>query len=214
LEKIWLIVYQIVLELKIKKNEGIIPRGLYLETLNRAKTKGVIVVGMNPGRINNDSQEYKNLLKDKISYYNYVKAFEKNILYKHPYFKRTHEVLEILKFTGPILWTEIVKCQSEENGKLSYDTIRNCVHKFLKKEVELVDYPIFALGDKAYNTCLLLFPERKIIDSQHPPGANSNFYNFLKLIKKHQLILRTKINNLKSNGTICLKDALIDINKL
>ena len=191
-----------------KKKIGAIPRGLYLETEKRTKEKGIIVVGMNPGKIDNDPQEYKDILKEKCSYQNYIESFKKNILHKSPYFERTREILDILNFTGPILWTEIVKCQSEENGKLDFPTIRNCAHKFLKNEVALVDYPILALGDKAYPTCLLIFPERKIIGSPHPSGANPRFHRFLKNLKGKQLKIKQKIGSLEGNESIHLKELI------
>jgi hypothetical protein len=188
------------------KKEGIIPRGLYLETKDRVGDKGIIVVGMNPGRMQKDDKEYRDILKDVASYKNYVKAFEDNILYKHPYFERTRKVLDILGFVGPIIWTEIVKCQSKENGKLSFSAIRNCVHRFLKKEIDLIDYPLLALGDKSYNTCLLIFPERKIIGCPHPSGANSSFHSFLKYLENRKSNIKKIVDNLQDNETIHLKE--------
>jgi len=191
-----------------KKKEGITPRGLYLETKSRDAGNMIIVVGMNPGRIQKDDEEYKDTLKDVTSYENYTKALESHILYKHSYFKRTREILSILGFNGAILWTEIVKCQSEENGKLPYSTIRNCVHTFLKKEVNLTDCPILALGDKAYSTCLLIFPERKIIGVPHPSGANSGFKKFLIELEANKEEIKKRISQLKENEAVHLKDII------
>lgn len=192
-----------------KKKEGIIPRGLFLETNGRTGDNIIVIVGMNPGRMQKDDKEYKDTLKDVKSYKNYAKSFENKVLYKHPYFKKTREVLGILNFNGPILWTEIVKCQSEENGKLPYSTIRKCVHTFLKEEVKLIDDSIImALGDKAYNTCLLIFPERKIIGCPHPSGANSGFHKFLNDLKDKKQSIVKSIDKLKDTDTVHLKDII------
>lgn len=186
--------------------EAAIPRGFYLELNDRTNAPGIIVVGMNPGRIKRDGSEYREILRNNGSYSNYKDAFERNILYKHHYFKRTRKILKILDIAGPILWTEIVKCQSDENKKLAPQTIRVCVHKFLKKEVSLVKGPILALGNKAYNTCLLIFPERKIIGVYHPSGANVGFDEFLKFLTNKKSRILRKISSLPDNGSINLGD--------
>lgn len=196
---------------KIENNPefGAIPRGLYLETKNRSTGKGIIVVGMNPGKIQkNDNGEYSAILRKASSYENYKSAFETYVLYKNSYHNRIRQIIDALNFNGPILWTEIVKCQSENNGELPATTIRTCVHRFLKKEVELLDYPILALGDKAYNTCLLIFPERKVIGCSHPSGANVSFPGFFKnlISKKNKVMLH--LDKLKDDGSVHLKDIL------
>jgi hypothetical protein len=155
---------------------GIIPRCLFFE--EREGKNGAIVVGLNPGHSTKEQREYA--IKNNCSYDSTVE-FWKNKYWA--YFKRTKELLDLLGFDGPIIWTELVKCECLEKQVFSdipIQTKRTCIDKFLRKEVDRYPkYPIIAAGNEAFEFCSLSFPYNFIIGIPHPSPAHKNAFNDL-----------------------------------
>lgn len=69
--------------------------------------------------------------------------FESN-LNNRSYFKRTRDLITLLGFDGNILWTDLAKCEClGKNGKLPIQTLRVCINRFLRKEVNFSSIPPF-----------------------------------------------------------------------
>jgi len=160
----------------IKKNlkEGIIPRCMNLEKRNGKNNS--IVVGHNPGKCKKEEKEY--YLKNNLSPDSVQTFFEESELKQKPYFKRTRDLITKLGFEGDILWTDLAKCEcSGKNGILPIQTLRVCINKFLRKEINIFkSQVIFALGNKAFNFCALSFPDHFIVGLYHPSGSYGDFH--------------------------------------
>jgi len=158
--------------------QGIIPRCLLSE--NRKGKKKCIIVGLNPGKCKKSEREYYR--RNGIKYASVQRYFSESKLHNRAYFARTRNLISQLGFDGDILWTDLAKCEClGKNGKLPAQTLRVCINKFLKNEIELFKgSTIFALGNVAFNFCALRFPEYFIVGIPHP----SSYGNFDKLKKK------------------------------
>jgi len=175
-----------------KQKTGQIPRCLFLELEKstgekRDGKRGVVIVGLNPGAAKDTEKQHYlmhgsadehpncNELYDAVKGWMRLKG-----LVSEPYYLKLYKFLGTLNslpsqpgITGPILWTELVKCESTpEEGKLPVQTISECTKGFLFREMELVpcDWPIIAAGKDAYDFLRIQFPRRKIIGVPHPTG--------------------------------------------
>jgi hypothetical protein len=166
-----------------KPEKGIVPRCLVLEQRNVGK--GAIVVGLNPGKCQKEEMQFF------MDNQNDPKAFEKYFFQKIKnisYFKRARNILSLLGFKGDILWTDLVKCQCVgENGIIPIQTMRVCISKFFKKEIESVfpRYTIFALGNKAFEFCSLSFPKHLVVGLPHTSGSFGTFVHLYQKVEKN-----------------------------
>ncbi len=191
------------------KREGKIPRCINLEFEHRNPNgQGVIIAGMNPGKA--QKKEMRIYIENDGSYESHKNFMKEYILKngKNRYHDEIREIVNILGFDGLILWSEIVKCQSQKGVKqLDVQTIRNCVHRFFKKEIELFKgFPILAIGNESFRTCSLLFPDRQIIGIEHPSGANRSYTRFKKKLLENIEQIKIKLNNLEKTKAIHLND--------
>jgi len=179
----------------IKNNPtiGVIPRGLVLEERKGGRT--CAVVGLNPGKCKKAERDY--YLSKGIRYSSIVDYFMSN-LRDGSYYGRNKEVINLLRFDGDILWTDLIKCEcSGKNGTLPIQTIRVCVNTFLRQEIMLFKCStIFALGNKAFNFCALSFPNHYVICVPHlnSRGDFSRLRNRIARNRRHfiQKIFDTK----------------------
>jgi len=166
-----------------KPEEGKIPRCLILESKGR-KRNGIIIIGENPGRAG--GTENSQLIKanyDKYIEFWKEKKGEKKGEGKEDkgYYGKLREFAEKLGFKGPILWTDVVKCQKDidknKKSELPAQTIRNCVNEYLLEEVEKApeNWPIIACGKVAFNAVSYLFLDRLIIGIPHVTGSYGDF---------------------------------------
>jgi hypothetical protein len=188
--------------------EGIIPRCLWFDTYKKKNNKGCIVVGINPGiPKNKDAQLF---FKNEVTLYDKQVKWLKNLTYPYKgtsnyYTKLVNFIRKLLKIKGPILWTELVKCQlKRKGGKLLKDTIRICMKKFLKKELEIIPrkWPIIAIGSKSYQE--IQDSNHLVIGIPHSTGPYANKL-FDKLCKRKN---NTKLKRIKeliklSNKNTC-----------
>ncbi len=171
--------YQKHEDIRCDVKRGWIPHGLVHEDENRTKSaKGVIIVGLNPGQA--DAEE-RRFCRTHLNQYDEIIAYWKErFLFKHRYYKSLRSMVDSLGLRGPILWTEIVKCQGKKNGYLSIQTIRDDIHKHLYKEIEIApkNWPIIAVGSRAYEILCYQYLDRKIMGVPHSTGSFGQFSRF------------------------------------
>ena len=88
------------------------------------------------------------------------------------------KLVHALELKGPVLWTELVKCQSEPEVKeLPVQTLRTCSGEFLRRELERLpeNWPLFGVGWEAYKALAYLFSARTVIGVPHPTGSYGHF---------------------------------------
>jgi len=198
--------------------EGVIPRGLILETEGRkSNAKGCIVIGINPGKASKFEKNYyrEKYIENKgsINYENLLFLWENGWKNKKPvkncqYFQKLRKISNGLGLKGPIIWTNLAKCQNQDPP---LQTIRTCVGTYLKKELELFpsDWPIIAAGREPYILSACLCPNHIIIGVTHPSERSGRFDDFFDedniLYKKFQINLN-KLWDGKRGEAIWLAD--------
>ncbi|MBI4301119.1 MAG: hypothetical protein HY664_00750 [Chloroflexi bacterium] len=166
------------------KGEGILPRCLVFETDNRTDGRGSVIVGINPGRSRPVERQF--YIKNGPNY-EQVLAFWNKKIWNDPYYDRLRKLVHELGFGGPILWTELVKCENGERvEQLPLQTFRTCTRAHLTQELELIpqDWPLIAVGREAYKALAYLYPSRVVIGIPHAKGSHGQFS---KLFDKGQL---------------------------
>ena len=181
--------YDICRGINFSTEQGVYPRCLHLETEGRDLNEiGCVVIGLNPGTImdkkngigykerehfrnlgfNRDSleleQNRRTVFQEQASYFkSHTKS---NVVY----YRRINALLSFLEIKGPILWTELVKCEcpSSSDGLIK-STVHKCATKYLFKELDAVpnDWIVFALGDEIYRY-LLLRESINLVGLPHP----------------------------------------------
>ena len=182
------------------QTEGILPRCLILETEGRTSSRGSIVCGINPAPALPPEVEFYR--SNGTSYRSLLQWWEEH-LKDIPYYARLRAFVSELGFDGPILWTDIAKCQNKSpKVRLSINdhpqTFRRCSALFLTQEIEKCpsDWPIIAAGREAYLALLYLCPDRALIGIPHPTGSYANT-QFLRLFEDHlklKLEIKSRIN--------------------
>jgi hypothetical protein len=177
-------VYRGYEDVRCDPKKGILPRCLYYETEDRKLSKrGCVIVGINPGRAKEDERDYfrKNgaTYKAEVNYWQdyWQEAKNKRTGKKHPYYERLRTLASDLGIEGPILWTELVKCESEKGTSLSVQTIRDDIHRYLLKEIHHIpgSWPLIGAGRRAYEILSFSFPKRTVIGVPHPTGSYGQF---------------------------------------
>lgn len=171
-----------------KSEKGIIPRCLILEEKDREESaRGAVVVGINPGRASDKECAY--YLENGCSYDAVKDYWWHNLGYNHRYYKQLREFLNESGIRGPILWTELVHCESAAGVKqLSVQTVRDSIDRYLEREIACVseteNSPLIGVGAKAFEILAYRFPRRLVIGIPHPTGS---FGQFAKLMPKRKL---------------------------
>lgn len=165
--------------------EGDFPRGLYLETENTDDSPGTVICGLNPGSALIKEKEYY-LSREKICYLDFAEYWKQKIR-NLKYFEQSRKLVQGLERKGPILWTDLVKCENESDKvELSFRyhsaTFRRCTQKFLFREIKWApkSWLIVALGWEAYRALMFMFPERQILGVPHPSGSRGLFSPFFE----------------------------------
>ncbi|MEK7578502.1 MAG: hypothetical protein AAB456_02180 [Patescibacteria group bacterium] len=194
-------------DLVCDQSRGIIPRGLIFEDSGRdLNAVGSVIVGLNPGQSKKiDRAYFKGAFDRKALTYQVSVSFWNSKYRTWKYHNRLRSVSDKLGLKGPILWTELVKCQSKKRGILRVQTVRDDIHKYLLKEIAVIpeSWPLIAGGNKAYEILSYSFPNRLVIGVPHPTGTFgghwSNHINDKKIkilknvIKKsHPVAIHTK----------------------
>ena len=170
--------------------EGIIPRSLYLERPD-AEGRGCFAVGLNPGR--SSAQERRLFIKHGVTLQR-VNEYREGIA-NIPYFRGPRAVIDQLCLSGPILWSNLAKCENPERrrGLPPLQTLRHCTQRFLRRELAAIpsDWVVLGIGWEAYRALAYLVPERVIIGIPHPTGAAPNFRRMFKNDAPHPALLDT-----------------------
>lgn len=190
------------------KKSGRIPRCIFFDLQGSSKTTGCIIVGINPGIMKSGSEEQKHYLKNKghLTYQTIFKFW--NLGEKeHNYYKFLRNLVNKIGYDGPILWTELVKCEKRNrNTPIPLQTFRICTNKFLSKEIDKVppEWPIIAVGREAHKAISYLYPTRSVLGVPHPTSSRGHFnrlYVKNKFGKQFKKIVDQKIQIfLKNKG--------------
>jgi len=158
------------------------PRCLYLEPKG-ATTIDCVVIGMNPGKIDEKNKETK--------YYreNCTRELDYSVLYDYRSdrndakskghtnnrFIRTFLNTTKLIPNDSILWTELCKCQSTE-GEPPLQTYRKCMSKYLNHELALVkkDTPLICAGKTVYRAMAFRYTEKAVIGIPLPSSRGND----------------------------------------
>lgn len=158
-------------------NEGIVPRCLLLETEGHSDAQGTAIVGINPGP--SGARERNFYLTNGPTYEQVVNYWRTHVSHRHKYYTGLRKLSTELGFSGPILWTELVKCESApDQKKPPLQTFRTCTRTYLQEELEAVpdDWPLIAVGREAYKALAYLFANRAVIGVPHPTGSFGHFH--------------------------------------
>jgi len=177
--------------------EGVLPRGLIYE--QRDGDQGTIVLGMNPGSARDPEKAAIRQNRSYEALHEYWSAHLKDGSYYGP----LRQLVHALGRTGPILWTDVAKCQSdpEQKGDLQ-QALRTCSQKFLTKEVREApaDWPVIAVGVVAYQAASYLFPHRAVIGVPHASGNWAQ--RLFRLVKADSAIHRVMCKQLEAGGAV------------
>ncbi|MBI5097880.1 MAG: hypothetical protein HZB30_01405 [Nitrospirae bacterium] len=165
------------LRIALDLRKGILPRCLILETKDREHGKGSIIVGMNPGRSKEPERKF---YRDNGQTYEQVIAYwQDHIGYRRKYYKRLRALVTDLGLKGPILWTELAKCESKDTMTVQelLPAFRTCTQSYLQKELQAVPshWPLIAVGNESYKALAYIFTRRAVIGVPHPTGSYGHF---------------------------------------
>ena len=157
---------------------GILPRFLVLEDQDRHGNRGSVIVGINPGRSKASERE---VYRNRGPTYPSTVAYWRKKIWDHRYYHSLRSLVSQLEFSGPILWTELAKCERapELSGLLPLQTFRTCVGSYLQRELEPIPdtWPLIAVGTEPFKALAYRFPHRAIIGVPHPTGSYGHFHS-------------------------------------
>ncbi len=163
--------------IRLDPSKGILPRSLVLEDQDRKGARGSVALGINPGI--GDDKEESFYLEHRNTYDAMLEFWRMYRCLTHPYHIRLRRFIDFIGLEGPILWTELVKCQNLNGIKAvpPLSTLRTCVHLYLVHEISAVpaSWPIIAIGKEPFKIAALMFPSRTIIGVPHPTGSYGLF---------------------------------------
>jgi hypothetical protein len=152
------------------QTQGIVPRTLYLQRPDSIG-RGCLAVGLNPGR---SKAEERTFYQQTEVTYDRVKEYRR-LTGRIPYFTRTIEVIDQLGLSGPILWSNLAKCENADGKKElpPVQTMRHCTGRFLHRELEVSPsgWAVLAIGRDAFHALSYLVPQRSVIGIPHVTGA-------------------------------------------
>src|SRR6266540_3281204 len=113
---------------------GLLPRCLILES--RPGASGCAVVGINPGHAKQREIDYYN--SEGATYRSVVQYWHERIT-SVPYYERLRTLATSFGFDGPLLWTELAKCENApETRSPPLATLRACTGRFLTHELKAI----------------------------------------------------------------------------
>ena len=156
---------------------GMRPRGPLVEMV--AGETGIVIVGLNPGQP--DLTE-RAVLVGLSSHADYDAWSNAHNFQTSAYWNRLRRFAKDIGFCGPIVWSNVAKCESAEaRTGVPLETQRSCAQSFLTRELSLIPrhWPAIAAGRDAYVALTYLALERPIIGVPHPTGASPQFHRLL-----------------------------------
>jgi len=185
---------------------GILPRCLYLETNNRYETNGCVVVGINPGRGSNFERDY--YLNNGTSYQTILNFWNQHGR-NHLYYRYLTDFVNLAGYRGPILWTELAKCESNTNTAIPpLQTFRTCTNNFLRRELESVpnDWPLIAIGRETYSAISYLYPTKSVLGLPHPTSSRGFFNRLFSNNSRQEFVvqIQNELNNFQNNNGLTI----------
>ena len=175
-----------------------------IDKVQGQKLKGAIVAGINPGRSSSTERNFYKTHKN--SYASTVQWWENNTI---AYYTRMRRLLCGLGYSGPVLWTEIAKCEKASKSPVPEQTFRTCMELYLVNELKEVpsNWTIFAVGKTTYNALSFAFRTRAIVGVPHPTGSRGYFSNLFdpKTKNVQQRISAAATTAVRSSVTVWLK---------
>ena len=165
------------------KNLGYIPRVPLADIKGCGNGPGMVIVGMHPARTSYNERKLN--FRKVFSENNFQEKRGAQLLAQVRYFGQIRELIrplvERLGFDGPILWTEMVKCETKAGQDMPMQTRRICSALYFLEEMKAIpkEWPLVAVGQKVFDALCYLFPERPIVGIPHP-RASSRYFNSLK----------------------------------
>ena len=140
---------------------------------------GCAMVGINPGHARPAEIAYYK--KEGTEYEATVQYWHKAIT-SRSYYKKLRELTKAFGLNGPILWTELAKCENTADIKFPpLKALRTCTGRFLTEELKAIppEWPLFGIGWEAYKALAYLYPARTVIGVPHPTGAYGKHFSRL-----------------------------------
>jgi hypothetical protein len=132
---------------------------------------------MNPGRASR--AELLHYRSGGGTYQSVVDWYQRKGL-RHPYHRHLYKLLGAIGIRGPVLWTELAKCETAVDAKTSppLQTFRVCSAAFLQRELDALplDWPLIAVGKDAFTALAFRFPTRSLLGVPHPTGSRGHFH--------------------------------------
>jgi len=184
------------------------PRCLILESEAHKSLNGCVIIGLNPGQARKpETSFYK---RYGTTYRSVVQYWNKKIA-ADLYYTRLRELIRALGLSGPILWSELCKCENAPKSRPTLKTLRTCTGRYLSRELDLIPkhWPLFGIGVEAYKALAYRYPHRTTIGVPHPRGAYGKaFLRHLPAGASHSKSARAIKNILKgpTGGLIWMGD--------
>jgi len=154
---------------------GIVPRTLFLER-SEATGPGCYAVGLNPGTSKHRERAFYRQHRQNGVSYDHVKEYRRSIC-DIRYFRMTRTIIDQLGLRGPIIWSNLAKCENAEGQKdpPPVQTMRHCAGRFLRRELEVAppDWAVLAIGLHAFVALAYLATGRAVIGIPHTTGSRN-----------------------------------------
>ena len=178
------------------QSNGMLPRCLILESVDQSSESGCVIVGLNPGHAK----------AAEIAYYKKVGAtYEATVQYWRDhitawsYYKNLRRLMKSFNLNGPILWTELAKCENATGSKYQpLNALRVCAGKFLIDELKEIppEWPLIGISRETYRALAYLYPDRTVIGVPHVTSAfGKQFSRLLELDSESKEVVRRALSS-------------------
>lgn len=194
--------------------DGHMPRCLFVDRGDGDFTRGAVAIGEAPAGVRDDESEFilSRVLDDRrilptdqvrrsARVGEYIRWVEAEVLAREPYYVMMRAALTAFGHTGPVLWTDVVKCDIDkalpEDSRFAFGGARSravkerCAMTHLRQELALVDpsWPIFGSTGAArfvdrHRDLLGVASDRRVVALPHPSART------LDLLSNFEVTLR------------------------
>ena len=169
-------------DISCEQSNGRLPRCLILESAERPGGSGCVMVGINPGRAKPAEIAY---YKKVGATYEAIVQYWQDHIRSLPYYERLRRLTKAFNLNGPILWTELAKCENATSTKYApLNALRACTGEFLTDELKAIplEWPLFGISRETYKALAYLYPDRTVIGVPHPTSSfGKQFSRLLQL---------------------------------
>lgn len=184
--------------IRCDQGAGLPPRGLFWDDGIDPDGESCVVIGINPGPARPDESSFYrdaagpggNLYASEYQYWSEV------LRDRRDYYRRLRVLVSGLGFTGPILWTNLAKCENATGvkyGQVPLQTFRTCSTRYLASELSHIpeDWPVVAVGSGLFPKVALMYPQRQVIGVPHATGQGG--HTFRQLLEEDEASLRAEV---------------------